>query len=288
MENIKNSEFEVTINNLHQEFTLADTLRWDIPDNWVIEPADMFVSIGPDSSESYIFNANYNKTLYPLPYISINFPYGANKYAKSLKQLPIARKTVCHKTDKKPKIDGKINEKLWVDPVIDMFGYDGTISKTDSTEFYFAYDDNYLYLASYCYETDIKSILTNVKEHDGAVYGDDCVGFILQPNPESDTMYLVYINSEGVVFDQKMTYNVAGYYDQDESWNCELEVKTDIGKNYWSAEYCLPLSQFGATIETGNTWGLNMRRKQPRLDDAAHWQVPWQYGPEFLGHIIME
>ncbi len=280
--------YEVVLKNYSQEFRLEDTIQWDVPYGWFVEPSQMAVSIGADSSKSYNFVIKSSKPLYPLPTISLNFPYALGKTAKTTNDLPVARKTICHKAGKKPKIDGVISDKIWQSPVTELLGYDGAASKTDSVKFYFAYDDNYLYLASYCVDSDIKSIITQIREHDGAVYGDDCVGYILQPDSNKDEMYLIYVNSNGYIFDQKMEPNAGGYFESDESWDCEYKIKTKIGENYWSMEIKLPLAQFGATIKKDNFWGLNMRRKQPRLNDAAHWQIPWRYGPEFLGRLIIK
>ncbi len=282
------ASYEVVINNFSKEFRLEDTLKWDVPNEWFIEPTNKPISIAADSSETFYFTIKNQKTLYPLPELSLNFPYGAGKTAQTTKALPIAQQTVCHKADKKPKIDGKIKEEIWQNGITHFLGYDGTTPKTDSVKFCFAYDDNYLYLASYCADSDIKSIMADIKEHDGAVYGDDCVGYIFQPDPNKDEMYLIYVNPNGYIFDQKMEPNASGYFESDESWNCEYDVKTKIGENYWSMELRLPLAQFGTTIKKDNFWGLNMMRKQPRLNDAAHWQIPWRYGPEFLGRLIME
>ncbi len=282
------SSFETNIKNYSKEFWLEDTIRWEIPTGWFVEPSSLPISIAADSSETFHFVIKSSKPLYPLPELSLKFPYGENKTAQAIKALPIAQQTVCHKADKKPKIDGKISEEIWQKGVTSLLGYDGTTPKTDSVKFSFVYDDDYLYLASYCIDSDIKSIMADIKEHDGAVYGDDCVGYILQPDPNKDEMFLIYVNPNGYIFDQKMEPNASGYFESDESWNCEYKVKTKIGKNYWSMELKLPLAQFGTTIKMDNFWGLNMRRKQPRLNDAAHWQIPWRYGPEFLGRLIME
>ncbi|RKX17342.1 MAG: hypothetical protein DRP51_11000, partial [Candidatus Zixiibacteriota bacterium] len=281
------SDFEVTISNLHPEIALKDSISWNSPDGWTIEPPVMPIEIGSGASETFIFNVNYAKSLYPLPELSINFPYAIDKNASTKKQLPAARQTSCLKIGKKPKIDGDISEDFWKSSTTSLYDYSGEITKTDSVRFYFAYDKKNLYLASYCADSKINSMTTEITEFDGAVYGDDCVGFILQPNRASENMYLIYTNANGIIFDQSIAYNVAGYYDNDESWNSDIEVKTKIGKDYWSFEIRLPLSQFGE-IDKDNIWGLNMRRKQPRLDDAAHWQIPWRYGPDFLGQLIME
>ncbi|MCP4704711.1 MAG: hypothetical protein GY865_08885 [candidate division Zixibacteria bacterium] len=282
------ASFEVTIKNSSKEFWLEDTLQWDVPTTWFVEPLSKPVSIAPDSSQLFKFNIKCMKPLYPLPSLTINFPYGKDKTASVVEQLPIARQTICHKTDIGPTLDGNISEKSWNNPETNFLGYDGDPTETDSVRFYFAYDKNNLYLASYCNDSDIKSIMTGVAEHDGAVYGDDCVGYILQPEPEKEEMYLVYVNPNGFIFDQKMTIGTSGYYESDESWNCEYEVKTKIGKDFWCVELQLSLQQFGTKIDKDNFWGLNFRRKQPQLNDAAHWQIPWRYGPDFLGRMIME
>jgi len=282
------SPFEVTVKNFSQKFILEDTIRWDIPAGWSVEPSSKPVSIAADSAETYIFNIKNEKTPYPSPKLSVNFPYGAGKTAQAVKELPTARQTACYKTNRKPKIDGNITEKIWQNPITNLYGYDGLSTKTDSVQFYFAYDDEYLYLASLCKESDIESITAEIKEHDGAVYGEDCVGYILQPDPDVDKMYLVYVNPFGFVYDQEIMRNTGGYFEGDPSWNCAYKVKTKIDDDFWSVELRIPFSQFGITVEKNNIWGLNMRRKQPRLNDAAHWQIPWRYGPEYLGRLILQ
>ena len=282
------SAFEVVVKNFSREFILEDTIRWDIPPGWSVEPLSKPVSIAGDSAETFIFNIKNEKTIYPLPKLSVNFPYGAGKTAQAVKELPIARQTVCYKTNEKPKIDGNISEKMWQNPITNLYGYDGSSTKTDSVGFYFAHDKTNLYLASLCTDTDITSILADINEHDGAVYGEDCVGYILQPDQDMDEMYLVYVNPDGFIFDQKMTLNADGYFEQDPSWNFNYKVKTKIGEDSWAVELSIPFSQFGIVPDSGNIWGLNMRRKQPRSNDAAHWQIPWRYGPDFLGRLIMQ
>ena len=75
---------------------------------------------------------------------------------------------------------------------------------TDPVYFYFAWDKDNLYIAAKCMETKMDSIRANAKEHDGAVYGEDCVGYFFQPETDDGPAFQIYFNPLGTAFDQKI------------------------------------------------------------------------------------
>jgi hypothetical protein len=157
----------------------------------------------------------------------------------------------------------------------------------EPVKFYFAWDKENLYLAAKCTETTMDSIVANAKEHDGPIYGEDCVGYFLQPETEDGSMYQIYFNPLGTAFDQKVKIEGGVAVDADRGWNGTYEVKTFKGDDYWSIEAQLPLDQLDTKGESGKTWQLNFRRKQKRLNAAADWMVPLDYNPKGYGMLIM-
>ncbi len=272
----KDTAFRVDVRNSSREFILEDTIRWKTPTGWRVEPQSRPVAIPPDTMKSFSFSIQNENVLYPVPEIAVNFPYAANKKASAQSELFIARQVDCFGTNESPNIDGKIAEESWRKPITKLIAFDGTETKTDSVKFYCAFDKDNLYIAAYCLDSEIKKLSANIREHDGSVYSEECVGFLMQPDLNKKEMFLVYFNPLGITYDQKITPNKDGNYEGDESWNCAHKVKTTIGGNYWSLEASIPVSQFGTSLNNGDEWGINMRRKQPRLNEAAHLQIPWQ------------
>jgi len=270
--------------NPNSEETLSDTLVWDVPSGWTIEPSRMAVTIPPLDSTTVNFRVMMDAPLYPAPEASLNYPYAVGKYTSTQKGLAVQRTAFCVRAEKKPKIDGKIGEGEWAEPVSKFFSPDGGPATTDGVDFYFSYDDKNLYLGAYCKESRPDSIMAAITEHDGAIYGEDCVGYFFYPG--KDTVYQIYINPNGAVFDQAIFRNENGEMESIREWDGKYEVKTARGEGFWSVEAAVPLAQLNAMIKEGDEWGLNFRRKQRRLGTSSDWMIPIEYDPELLGKLI--
>jgi hypothetical protein len=79
-----------------------------------------------------------------------------------------------------------------------------------------------------------------------------------------------------------------GDYDTDRDWNGDFEIKTIRADSFWSMEVRIPFAQLGAAGQQGETWRVNFRRKQKRLDSAGDWQSPIDYNPATFGHLLLE
>ncbi len=285
---VAGEEVAVVVSNAYSDFELNDTLYWQIPEGWSVEPESMPVKIAPRGEATLSFNVQCTRNLYPVPSASVNFVYAEDRQVTSDSYLRVARSVNCSQTTSKPNIDGEISEDFWRDPVTQLFDVDGTEMKTDPVRFYFAHDTDNLYIAAYCEDAMIDSLFANVTEHDGAIYGEDCVGYFLEPEFGSETVHQIYINPLGTVFDQKLTMGDDGWMGADRSWDGDYEVKAVVGDDFWSMEARIPLDQLGAKIEKGKDWRLNFRRKQRRLNSAADWQTPIDYDPSTYGKMTIE
>jgi hypothetical protein len=132
------------------------------------------------------------------------------------------------------------------------------------------------------------NVSAGIDERDGAVYTEDCVGYFFQPNPEEMTVYQIYVNPLGTVFDQKITFDETMWYTADREWNGEYEVATQRAGDRWSVEMRIPLETIGGDIEAFPAWRTNFRRKQARTSAAADWQVPIDYNPDTFGELAFD
>lgn len=284
---VNENKFAVNIKNFSTTDQLSNTISWDIPENWTVDPKTTVIEIAPLATHLYEFSLKNNGSLYPIPSLNVTFPY-KDTVQEVNKTLSIARTANCYHLEQPPVIDGQIDEQFKKPSTEKLFFYDGTISTDDPVQYYLGYDDQYLYLTAYCQESVMDSIVANVKDRDEAVYTDDCVGFFFQPNPELDTVYQIYINPIETIYDQKIFFKEDGYYATDESWNGQFEVKCSKGADYWVAEAKLSLASLGSTANSGDKWRLNLRRKHQRIHSSFEWQLPFGYEPANFGYMVLE
>jgi len=276
----------IRVNNLSDSLYIKDSLRWSFSDGWEINPPAFPVEIRAGSRATTFFRIKNIGDKFPVPEFSIDMPYAEGKTFTVAKPLLIARTAHCMPADKKPKIDGDISEIFWAYPNENLFHSNDEFGGFDPVKFYFAYDADNLYIAAKCMESKPDSIIANVKERDGAIYGEDCIGYFFQPVTDTAIVYQIYINPLGTVFDQLITFDSMGYSSGDRSWNGDYEIKTARGEDFWSVEARIPLKQFDVIGEASKEWRLNFRRKQKRINAAADWQTPIDYNPETFGRLV--
>lgn len=279
---------KIILKNSSSPFPLEDTLRWDVPDNWIVTPEVMPIQVPARTDREITFTASVSGPLYPVPEIAVNFTYGKNKKVKVSVPISVARTAECFPVEGKVVIDGRLDESCWRQPVTELFSEEGPLRMTEPAAFYFAYDSDNLYLAARCHETRMDSLKAVVTERDGALHQEDCIGYFIEPHAGSDTVFQIYFNTLGTIYDYKIWKNTDGSTDY-ANWNGEYETKTAINRDNWSMEIRLPVKQLGlAGIAPGQKWEINFRRKQPRLAAAADWQLPIGYPAYRGGWLIMK
>jgi hypothetical protein len=278
----------VTVTNLNHDIPLKASLRWDTPPGWILTPGEQALDVAPLDKYTADFTSGTDGSIYPVPVVSIQYPYGEGKTRDLKKPLPIQRTAYAYRASRPPDIDGKVTDKIWKEPVTALFAPDGTAMTAEATSFYFAYDLDNLYVAVRCTESDMKSLVAAFKDRDDPIHGEDCVGFFLQPKTAGGPVYQIYFNPLGVVFDQKITVSGGVATKADPKWDGKYKVKTRRGKDYWSIEAKIQLAGLGAHGKAGQAWAVNFRRKQKRLDTAADWQVPTGYDPRDYGELVFK
>jgi len=282
------TEISVEIENPSSDLELADTLSWKVPEGWNVAPISLALEIPPKGKFKTAFTVRSSGSIYPAPMMALKLPYAKDKKLKVEKSLGISRTAYAHKVTKPISIDGKLTDDAWKDPVNKLFSEDVLSKPTEPVDFYFAWDEQNLYLAARCTETRMDQIVASSTKQDGAVYAEDCVGYFIQPKTEDGPTYQIYFNPLGTPFDQKIEQKNGEGVSADRNWNGAYEIKTFKGKDYWSVEAKIPLSVLEAKIESGDTWAIGFRRKQKRLNAVLDWVIPTSYDSKDYGVLMMK
>lgn len=277
---------DVDICNVGQA-KLADTIRWTVPAGWSVRPGELAVQVDPGDTTRVSFEVECTGDLYPLPEVSLDFPYKDNR-CSAQRLLRVARRAICLPAGAPPVIDGVLDETFWQNPCSGLLSPEGKRTRTEPAEFYFAYDADNLYLAARCSESRMDSLYASFSGHDDLVYQEDCVGFLYRPLGQEGSIYQLYVNPLGTVFDQEITRGSDGYWDGSQSWNGEYEIAAKVFDSFWTVEVRVPLQQFGTSAVAGQIWDFNFRHKQRRLNAAGGWQIPHGYDPNGFGQLLMQ
>ena len=279
---------EVTIENV-TDTVIDDVVIWDVPEGWTVDPEEATVAVDPGQTEILTFMMLNQGALYPAPRMSCRYPLSNGKLLDVDLPARVMRTAGGRITLDPPVIDGDPSDACWASctPVSKLHAaYDATVE--GRTEFSFACDTENLYLSAICFDPEMVNVAASIEERDGPVYGEDCVGYFFQPNPGEMTVYQIYINPLGTVFDQEITFDETMWYTANREWDGEYEVATQRTDDWWSVEIRVPLAQIGGDIAQFPAWRANFRRKQARTSASADWQVPIDYDPNTFGEVAFE
>ena len=170
-----------------------------------------------------------------------------------------------------PIIDGHLDDLIWAKAnksgdYIQYEPYEG-ISPSFATEFAIVYDEDNLYVGIWAYDPQPDSISKRMTRRDD-VEGD-MVGVDFDSYHDLRTAFGLWVSAGGVKMDRILT----GDGDtEDETWDPNWFVKTQITELGWTAEMKIPFSQLRFEKESQDGWGLNLVRYIFRKDEVSLWQ----------------
>jgi hypothetical protein len=282
------AQVTVAIRNDSAE-AVDDVLAWDSPGGWVMEPAETRVAVAPGEVGEYSFLALNTGALYPTPSLSFEYPMSDGRPLEVSLPLRAVRTVTAARFAAAPTIDGRLDEPCWngAGSVTQLFPpYEEAVE--GETRLLFGHDAENLYIAASCSDQAMDRLAAAVADRDGAVFGEDCVGFFLQPDRDDMTVYQIYWNPLATAFDQKISFDASMSYTTDRTWDGEYEAVAARDADRWVIELRIPVATLGGAAEPGSVWGLNFRRKQARTMASADWQVPIDYNPRSFGELVFE
>jgi hypothetical protein len=171
-----------------------------------------------------------------------------------------------------PKIDGMLDDDLWSRAVkVENFTEiqpGDNIQPEVTTEAYFAYDENNLYVAFVCYENTTNDIRATITDRD-AMFSDDYVGIMIDTFNDQQNAYEFFVNPHGVQGDLRRTGN-----HEDSSYDAVWYSGGKINGNSWTAEISIPFRSIRFPDMESQSWGMHIIRNRPRSSREQHSWVP--------------
>jgi len=285
----KDTEFDFSfpLYNSTNEERIFDIV-WIAPrETFTLEPLKQTVKLAPKQSANVSTKFKVKQGKYSendLPFSTITSPYKTTKGKEiSLKtkySLFIPKKAQAIFTKNAPKVDGKLDDKVWNDAeVITDFETDkrGTLALYP-TFVYVLYDDKNLYVGIRGADEDSSELVASAKGPIKYLWGDDDFELFFDTNHNQSSFFRMMTNSVGTTFSSSPAKGLyeGGY-----------TVKTYVGKGFWSAEFKIPFKEFGINRPEPKTiWGFNVRRHNQKPERVqSDWSKmenvpyePWRFG----------
>jgi len=278
--------------------TLSGRFSWILPvsDHWTVSPRRVSVELAPGEKKDLQFTVSHRgdvSTYFPLPRMTSHFHGEEEQFhlertialpldlTDHVKKYPA--RTQISAAGKQPLIDGQLDDDLWKSkPTITRLiprqadGYAPV-----KTEAWLSYDDSFLYVAARCYEPLLRDVLSDVVERDGDVLEDDSIEIAFDTNNDKKSFYHFAVNSKGVLYDARQ---------DNAKWNSTARVATSQEEDAWIVEMAIPLKELDADLAAHKTWGLQMARHRPKMDErkSYQWSPTFWFGntlPSFFGKM---
>ena len=280
---------EMTVNNTGAD-SVTGGLVWNFDSTrYRIKPAAIPLALGPEETSNHRIEVQIvdGSQLYPLPRCSFEYPYTFGKSCTLSSLLSVRRVKAIEHLDSPPDVDGVLNDTAWqkLVPITHLGDDGGNISSMGGTEIYLGHDENNVYVAVRCFETDTANIRTSVQEHDGPTYSDDNLWFFFDVNYDLETYYQLIVNADGIVFDRSCSF-VDGSVNTVLEWNGPWEIRSGREQNAWTLEMRIPKNELAPY--SNERWGFNFRRLQTSTASAAYWTLPFGHTPGNFGVIEFE
>ena len=189
-----------------------------------------------------------------------------------------------------PEIDGRLEELAWREAA--RTGNFTEIEPRDNvkpevqTEVLVGYDDEYLYIAFICYESNVNEIRATFTNRDEIV-GDDRVSLYIDTFGDLQRAYLFKVNPYGVE-DDGIYSSISG---SDMNFDAVWESAGKIFDDRWCVEMRIPFKTICFPRKGRQHWRVHFIRVRPRQNVKVYSWVPVSRdNPSFLaqaGHLLI-
>ena len=162
--------------------------------------------------------------------------------------------------------DAAWDKLLWESDFVETSPDENT-PPSQETRFKILYDQNFLYVAYECLDTEVDKIEKRLSRRDE--FAGDRITIILDTYHDRRTAFSFTTSSAGVKGDEFVSQNGDNW---DESWNPIWYTAAKITDKGWTAEAKIPLSQLKFGNQKEQIWGLQITRMLFRKDERSAWQ----------------
>ena len=185
-----------------------------------------------------------------------------------------------------PQLDGVLNDDIWkTAPLHEGFRQrdpDEGEPVSQRTTFQVSYDDEAVYFAIMCYDSEPDKIVSRLVRRDDYTESDK-VQIILDPHYNRQRGFSFTIYPSGSVIDGIV--GGGGWDGWNNAWDGVWEAKTHIDKNGWAVECRIPFYMFRFSPKDKYIWGLQVEREISRRKERSHWRLIKKGDPGWLSHF---
>lgn len=206
--------------------------------------------------------------------LSLLFMVGLSGFAKppKKKKKPKPNSLQATKVNKKPRIDGVLNEEVWQS---DTHFFEGNFIQrrpnngarsSQRTKIKLVYDDYAIYVAAKLYDTEPQKILKELGPRDGVGKNADMFGIALDTYHNRQNAFFFVVTAAGVQIDIFTTPQ-----NDDFNWNAVWRSAVKITDEGWVVEMEIPYSALRFPKKEVQNWGLNFYREVRRTREESFW-----------------
>jgi len=176
-------------------------------------------------------------------------------------------------------LDGAIGDEAWADAqptgeFVQAEPHEGQPS-TETTEVRIAFDDEALYFAVYCRDTEAARLVVNDIRKDFVQAEQDSFEVLLDTFADRRNGFVFVTNPEGAKSDTQIANEGR---EVNTNWDAVWHVVARRQPDGWSAEIRIPFKTLRFDPGDGRTWGVNFARRIRRKNEVAYWSpVPRAY-----------
>jgi len=175
------------------------------------------------------------------------------------------------RTEKRPKIDGKLNDQCW-ETGIWAGGFTQQIpaqgkKPSQDTEIKILYDNNNLYVGVKCFDKGPGKIRPILSRRDNPV--GDIAGIAFDSYHDKQTAYEFNVAASG----QKVDLVHLGAYNWDFNWDAVWDGKAQVYDSLWTSEMQIPFSQLRFAPGKEQVWGMHFWRWIDRYKEEDQWKL---------------
>jgi hypothetical protein len=167
-------------------------------------------------------------------------------------------------------LDGVLDEAVWqrTVPASEFIMQDPILggSPTESTQVHFAFNNDHLYMAVVCRDSEPDKLLGNTRKRDEFLSADDRFMWTMDTFLNQQTGYFFEMNPSGLMADALMGPGGTSNREWDGVWNARVK-RSDIG---WVIEIDIPFRSV-AFDPNAPAWGVNFQRTVRRKNEESVW-----------------
>jgi hypothetical protein len=174
-----------------------------------------------------------------------------------------------------PLVDGVLDDFCWQNaPVISEFTQveptEGA-APTERTEVRVRYDQDHLYIAVRCYDTEPGKIVATQMQRDADLGSDDTITVTFDTFGRKRAGYLFRMNPANARQDALIGENG----DLNVEWDTIWSGRSRIDSEGWTAEFAIPFKSLSFDPKSA-VWGFNVERQIRRKQETVRWAFPFK------------